>query len=208
MRGTAGTITEEMEKDQTNGSKKYLKVFYIAMIVIMAVIAIILVDLMGRRKTKNTSISSEINYDRNAIQVEPNTDEKIDKFIRDYFKARTDLNFSKIFSAYDRDYYKEERESTDGTFKSIIDNIRYERIFVKSYDDITVYSVNGFYENEVVCIVTYDMAFGFTTDKAPMIIIFYLILMESWEKIFGIIFSILVQEKIIDYLIINSKIIF
>ena len=82
------------------------------------------------------------------------------KFIKDYFKARTELNFSKIFSAYNRDYYKEERENTDGSFKKIIDNIRYERIFVKSYDDIKrigiIYSIPIGYNYIVVLTIYVD----------------------------------------------------
>lgn len=174
MHGMVDTITGKMEKEQTSNKEKFVKVFYIAMIAIVAVIAIILVDLIIKSKNKLPEKSYATGENINNINVTLNTDEKIDKFIRDYFKARTDLNFSKIFSAYNRDYYKEERESTDETFKKIIDNIRYEKIFVKSYDDITIYTEKGFYDDEVICIVTYDMAFGFTTDKAPTIIIFYL----------------------------------
>lgn len=174
MHGMVDTITAKMEKEQTNNKEKFVKVFYIAMMGIMAVIAIILVDLIIKSKNKLPEKSYIADGNIKNINVTLNKDENIDKFIRDYFKARIDLNFSKIFSAYDRDYYKEERENTDGTFKKIIDNIRYERIFVKSYDDLTIYTEKGFYDDEVICIVTYDMAFGFTTDKAPTIIIFYL----------------------------------
>ena len=174
MHGMVDTITAKMEKEQTNNKEKFVKVFYIAMMAIMAVIAIILVDLIIKSKNKLPEKSYISGDNSKNIHVTVNTDESIDKFIRDYFKARIDLNFSKIFSAYDRDYYKEERENTDGSFKKIIDNIRYERIFVKSYDDLTIYTEKGFYDDEVICIVTYDMAFGFTTDKAPTIIIFYL----------------------------------
>ena len=163
-----------MERDQTNDKKKLVKIFNIAMIAIMTVIAIILVSLISRDRKRSVSEKAMIDYNISNINVVSNTDEKIDKFIRDYFKARTDLNFSKIFMAYNRDYYKEERESRDDSFKTIIDNIRYERIFVKSYDDIKIYTEKGFYDDEIVCIVTYDMAFGFTTDKAPMIIVFYI----------------------------------
>lgn len=174
MHGMVDIITAKMEKEQTSIKEKFVRVFYIAMIVIMTIIAIILVDLIIRSKYKLPEKSYISNENTKNIDVKLNTDEKIDKFIREYFKARTDLNFSKIFSSYDRDYYKEERESTDGSFKKIIDNIRYERIFVKGYDDLTIYTEKGFYDDEVICIVTYDMAFGFTTDKAPTIIIFYL----------------------------------
>ena len=174
MHGMVDIITAEMERDLTNSKNKLVKVFYIAMIAIMTVIAIILVNLISKDRQKSISEKAMIDYNISNISVVPNTDEKIDKFIKDYFKARTDLNFSKIFMAYNRDYYKEERESKDNSFKNTIDNIRYERILVKSYDNIKIYTVKGFYEDETVCIVTYDMAFGFTTDTAPMIIVFYI----------------------------------
>lgn len=176
--------TVEMEKDQTkkieflsflNNKSKLEKCFYVAMIVILAIIAIILVDIIRKKSNKAASQSLNTAYDVKNINVHPNEDESIDKFIRDYFKARSNLNYPKIFSSYGRDYYKEERESKDDSFKKIVDNIRYEKIFVSSYDDINIYTEKGFYENEIICIVTYDMAFGFTTDKAPMIIVFYLV---------------------------------
>lgn len=176
--------TVEMEKEQTkkieflsflNNKSKLEKCFYVAMIVILAIIAIILVDIIRKKSNKAANQSLNTAYDVKNINVHPNEDESIDKFIRDYFKARSNLNYPKIFSSYGRDYYKEERESKDDSFKKIVDNIRYEKIFVSSYDDINIYTEKGFYENEIICIVTYDMAFGFTTDKAPMIIVFYLV---------------------------------
>lgn len=176
-----GIITVEMEKDQTkkleflsffNNKSKLEKCFYVAMIAILAIIAIILVDIISKKVTNKNSKTS---YSVKNIDVHPNEDESIDKFIRDYFKARSNLNYPKIFSAYGRDYYREERESKDDSFKKIVDNIRYEKIFVSSYDDIKIYTESGYHDDEVICIVTYDMAFGFTTDKAPMIIVFYLV---------------------------------
>lgn len=184
MHGMVVIITVEMEKDQTkkikflsflNNKSKLEKCFYVAMIVILAIIAIILVDIIRKKSNKTANQSLKTAYDVKDINVHPNEDESIDKFIRDYFKARSNLNYPKIFSSYGRDYYKEERESKDDSFKKIVDNIRYEKIFVSSYDDINIYTEKGFYENEIICIVTYDMAFGFTTDKAPMIIVFYLV---------------------------------
>ena len=181
MHGMVGIITVEMEKDQTkklkffsflNNKSKLEKCFYVAMIAILAIIAIILVDIISKKVTNRNQKTS---YAVKNINVHPNEDETIDKFIRDYFKARSNLNYPKIFSAYGRDYYKEERESKDDSFKKIVDNIRYEKIFVSSYDNINIYTESGYYDDEVICIVTYDMAFGFTTDKAPMIIVFYLV---------------------------------
>lgn len=183
MHGMVDITTVEMEKDQTKkieffsflrNKSKLEKCLYVAMIVIMAIIAIILVDINVKKANSALNQNKKIENDIKNINVHPNEDEKIDKFIKDYFKARINLNYPKIFSAYGRDYYKEERESKDNSFKKIVDNIRYEKIFVSSYDDINIYTEKGFYDGEVICIVTYDMSFGFTTDKAPMIIVFYL----------------------------------
>ena len=183
MHGMADIITEAMEKEQISESKSlpikdcksnFLKFIYIAMIVIVAVIAIILVDLIKRYEDRVAIETVNTYNDVSEIDVKPNEDEKIDNFIKDYFDARINLNYPKIFSAYGRDYYKEEREKKDSSFKNTIDNIRYENIFVKDYENINIYTEKGYYENEVICIVTYDMVFGFTTDKAPTIIVFYL----------------------------------
>ena len=181
MHGMADIITVKMENEQTNNSNalqggkvNLTRIFKIAMIVVVAIIAIILVDLIrNRRKESSVMIANELS-DSKTINVQENTDKKIDKFIKEYFQARTNLNYPKIFASFGRDYYKEERESKDDTFRNIVDNIRYEKIFVKSYDDIKIYTKKGYREDEIICIVTYDIAFGFTTDKAPMIVIFYM----------------------------------
>jgi hypothetical protein len=181
MHGMVDTITAKMENEQTNksntlqdGKVNLTKIYKIAMIVIVAVIAIILVDLINSKRKESSTIMTNELSDNKTINVHENTDEKIDKFIKEYFQARTNLNYPKIFASFGRDYYKEERESKDDTFRNIVDNIRYEKIFVKSYDDIKIYTEKGYREDEVICIVTYDMAFGFTTDKAPMIAVFYM----------------------------------
>ena len=184
MHGMADIITEAMENEQISESKSlplkigkltFLKFINIAMIVIVTVIAIILVDLIRKYDDKATVENANISRDITEINVRPNEDERVDRFIKDYFKARTNLNYPKIFSAYGRDYYSEEREKKDTSFKDTIDNIRYENIFVKDYENINIYTEKGYYENEIICIVTYDMAFGFTSDKAPTIIVFYLV---------------------------------
>lgn len=179
-----GIITEKMEKDQTNnsinnpissnGRFNFYKVFIIAMIAMFAIIAIILANLIRNKTNMMTGNSESAIYSVKNISVHENTDAAVEKFIKDYFKARTELNYPKIFSCYGRDYYKEERESKDDSFRKTIDNIRYEKIFVSSYDNIKIYTDKGYHDDEIICIVTYDMSFGFTTDVAPMIIVFYL----------------------------------
>lgn len=185
MHGMVDIITAKMGKEQTSLKSKliciyeklsFTKVFNIAMIVILAIIAIILVDLISESRSRIEELKIIEDQEFKNINVKLNDDESIDKFIKGYFTARTNLNYPKIFSAYGRDYYKEERESENenSEFKKTINNLRYEKTFVKSYDNVVIYTEKGFYENEVICVVTYDMAFGFTSDVAPMIIIFYL----------------------------------
>ncbi len=178
MHGSVVIITEVMAIEEV---KKYTsffksdefkikKYFYIAMLAILVTIAIVFVALL---KNNEESTKKSINV-REYFVIEPTNDEEVYEFITEYFKARTDLDYPKIFKAFGRDYYKEEREDKDGTFKKIIEGIRYEKTFVKGYDNITIYTTDGYYKDETLCIVTYDLALGFTTDIAPMMIIFYL----------------------------------
>ena len=149
--------------------KKLQKNLLIAMMVMLAIIAIILISL------NNDRIKNRVKYnDVNSISVVESTDENLISFVYHYYAAKTSLNYQKIFEAFGRDYYKEEREDKDGSFKKIIDNLRYERIFVKSYDNIKVYECRGYRPNEKVLIVVFDMQLGFTDIPAPMIVMFYL----------------------------------
>lgn len=179
MHGLADIITEVMAieeikkkfssliNDDENKLKKY---FYIAMLVIFAIIAIVFVDILNKHKANKI----ENVVDATNIVIGPSNDEEIYKLVSEYFKARTNLDYSKIFSSFGRDYYKEERQDRDGSLKKIIDSIRYERMFVQGYDNIRIYTTKGYYEGDILCLVTYDLALGFTTDTAPMMIIFYL----------------------------------
>ena len=149
--------------------KKLQKNLLIAMMVMLAIIAIILISL------NNDRIKNSIAYnDVNSVSVVESTDQSLINFVYHYYAAKTNLNYQKIFEAFGRDYYKEEREDKDGSFKKIIDNLRYERIFVKSYDNIKVYECRGYRPNEKVLIVVFDMQLGFTDIPAPMIVMFYL----------------------------------
>ena len=184
MHGMVDIITVAMAKgpikkinfsEILSDKTKLREYFYIAMLALFAIIAIILVGLIHQNNRRNMKEYEKSKYEIANINITQNTDENIEKFIKDYFKARTDLNYPKIFSSFGRDYYKEERESKDDKFKKTIDSIRYERMFIKSYDNINIYTEKGFHDDEVICIVTYDVEFGFTTGKAPMILVFYLV---------------------------------
>ena len=180
MHGMVGIITEVMEneeikKDDTkefSNATKFKKILLMAMIVISTIIAIILVNLVIKKNAEEMKDFYSLN-DRN-IEVVECEDEKVIDFINSYFKARTNLNYQRIFLSFGRDYYKEEIEKKDDSFDNIIKLIRYERIFVKSYDNIRIYCADGYKKDELTCIVLYDMALGFTDVKAPMIAIFYL----------------------------------
>lgn len=173
-----GIITVAMVREQLkkidfkalfSDRKKLQKKLLIAMMVMLAIIAIILISLNNDR-IKNSIVYNDVN----DISVVESTDENLINFVHHYYVAKTNLNYQKIFEAFGRDYYKEEREDKDGSFKKIIDNLRYERIFVKSYDNIKVYECRGYRPNEKVLIVVFDMQLGFTDIPAPMIVMFYL----------------------------------
>ena len=179
MHGLVDIITvvmaiEEIKKNIlsffTSDDNKIKKYFYIAMLVIIATIAIVFVALLKNVEEKS---KKEVIQNKNFV-IGPANDDKIIKFIKGYFNARTELDYPKIFKSFGRDYFKEEREDKDGTFKKIIDSIRYERTFVKGYENVAVYTTDGYYNDDILCIVTYDLSLGFTTDTAPMMIIFYL----------------------------------
>lgn len=184
MPGMVDIITVVMEIEQTkkniinfvaSDEKGLLKKICIAMVAIIAIIAIILVDLILK---SNKTHSENISIARDSINIRECDDEEIIKFINNYFKAKNELNYVRIFSSYGRDFYKEERESKDdksgGNFKKIVDSIKYEKVFVRNYENIKVYYDKGYREDEVICVVTYDTVMGFTDNSAPMIIIFYL----------------------------------
>ena len=96
---------EEMEKEQANenlsddlkhSSDRLKKFFIIAMLVLFAIIAIILVNLIGKENAKLREERKESLYDPDSIEVKPVSDYRVYKFISDYFKARTNLNYVKI----------------------------------------------------------------------------------------------------------------
>lgn len=149
--------------------KKLQKNLLIAMMVMFAIIAIILISLNNDNKNRDVLYN-----DASSVIVIESTDEKLIDFVEDYYEAKTNLNYQRVFEAFGRDYYKEEREDKNGGFKNIIDNLRYERMFVKSYNNIKVYECSGYRPNEKVLITVFDMQLGFTDISAPMIVMFYL----------------------------------
>ena len=155
-------------------SNKVKKNLVIAMLALIAIIAIILIDLMNKDRIRLIELGKNVAYNESSVDIAICNDDLIVSFIHNYFKAKNSLNYQKIFEAYGRDYYAEERNDIDGSFARIMNVIKYEKIFIESYDDIVVYTCRGYREDETVCVVTYDMKLGFTDTKAPMIMIFYL----------------------------------
>lgn len=164
--------TENFIENKKNLFMKYIK---IAMIAGFAIIAIILICIIHEDNKKRAYESQNIYFDASNINFRVCDNNYIYKFIADYYKARTMLNFPKIFSAYGRDYYKERQEDKNGTIKRIEESVRYEKTFVRSFNDIKVYIEKGYRENETICVVTYDMMMGFSDGAAPMIALFYLV---------------------------------
>lgn len=172
-----GTTTIAMEKEQVNKKVNIfsntkidtpIKYINMAMIIITIFIVIFFIFININKKSKN------ISYDSKNINFETCMDYNIYKFISDYLKARTDLNYPLIFNSFGRDYYSEKIDDKSGNVKKIENTIKYERAFVKSYNDIKVYYANGIKIDDYVCLVTYDIALGFTEDEIPMIMLFYI----------------------------------
>lgn len=166
-------ITGQMgDKFKALINKLSLRIYLvIAMVVIFAIIAIILIDMTTKKNKINSVVEKE--YDKEDIFIVERDDLEVNNFIKGYFKARTDLNYNKVFKCFGRDYYKEKRKNKEEV-ENIEKLMRYERTFVKRYEDIRVFSDKGLKDGDVVCCVAYELALGFTVDTAPMIIFMYL----------------------------------
>lgn len=188
MHGLVDITTVVMENEQIKKktsdnrvktkSQKKLKV---AMVVLIAIIATLLISIFIRN---SYAVREDIiQYDKNDIVVKKNEDEKIANFVEEYFQAKVNLNYPKIFKMHGRDYYADERNDKDGVFKQTVDRLKYEKYFVDSYDDIEIYSCKGLRDDEIVLIVTYELGLGFTESKAPMVLLFYLEKVDDTYKI-------------------------
>ena len=157
--------------DVIKNYNKLSKILLIAMVGIIAIIAIILFSIESKKKADERKLLNSIN----EVIVAEEEDPKVVELVNEYFKAKTNLNFARLFATFGRDYYEEERNDKNNNLKNIINNIRYERIFVEKYENIKVYSAPGLHKNEKVLVVTYDMVMGFADTTAPMILMFYIV---------------------------------
>ena len=142
----------------------------IAMIILFVIIVIILSCIINFGK--NDSDSSFKEEDFVVEKIELCQDEKIIEFVDNYFKARTDLRYDVIFSSFNKTFKNELFNEEE---KEITNSIRYERAYIKSYDNIVVYTYRGMRENEKVLLIVYDMMFSYTTHSAPNIILTYIV---------------------------------
>ena len=141
----------------------------IAMVTIVVIIAIILVCVI---KFGNKTTANVYNDDFVTEELTLCNDEKLIAFVEDYFKARTDLRYDVIFSSFNKSFKNEMFNEEE---KEITNSIRYERAYIKSYDNIVIYTYRGMKENEKVLLITYDMMFSYTTNSAPNIILTYVV---------------------------------
>lgn len=178
MHGTMEDIMGQMEhKFDIDLLKKIVykkthdvdSVLKIAMVAIFVIIAIVLVCVIKFGNKEKRIINNNVNKDDN---IEICQDEKIINFVDNYFKARTDLRYDVIFNSFNKTFKNEMFNEEE---KKIINSIRYERAYIKSYDNIKVFTYKGMRENEKVLIITYDMLFSYTTSYAPNIILSYVV---------------------------------
>lgn len=142
----------------------------IAMVTLFVIIAIILVCIINFSNNKTSVSATDDNFISGSLQK--TDDEALISFVENYFKARTDLRYDVIFSSFNKTFRNEIFNEDE---KKIINSIRYERAYVKSYDNIEVWTYDGMKENEKVVIITYDMMFSYTTNSAPNIIMSYVV---------------------------------
>ena len=117
MPGMVVFIMAKTEKDKTKRkiisylkkNKKSIKTkFFIAMVVMLAIIAIILVDAVYKDTVMTRREQVKNVYSVENMTFEPCNDYETYKFISDYFKARSNLNYEKIFASFGRDYFKDD----------------------------------------------------------------------------------------------------
>ncbi len=188
MHGMVDIITVVMENEQDNKNELTKESFeskkkaIIAMVFATIIIAIVMMWQINNEKSVGQNDRS---YNEEDIVVTRSNDEEVNDFIDDYFKAKTSLDYPRIFSMYGRDYYAEERNRKNNSFDEIVNRLKYEKVFVKSYDDIKIYVCDGIESDEKVAIVLYDLSLGFTDSKAPMILLFYLEKADDGYRIKG-----------------------
>ena len=171
MLGIMEVIMEQMDQNnniiKTNNKidiNKIFKILILAMMSVSIIIAIILIVSLifyqNNIKKQNYKIETVIN-EQNILNE--SSDESLNKFIYNYFNSRTNLNINQIFSSFDN-----ENNDTE-TKNKIINDIMYERSYIKKFDDIKIYTVDGLKDNEIVAIIQYNILFGYVNDKLPTI---------------------------------------
>ena len=142
----------------------------IAMVALFVIIAIILVCIISFSKKGKINRLDEDNFIVEELQL--CQDESLISFVENYFKARTDLRYDVIFNSFNKTFKNELFNEKE---KEITNSIRYERAYIKSYDNIVVYTYRGMKENEKVLLITYDMMFSYTMNSAPNIVLTYVV---------------------------------
>ena len=126
---------------KTHDVDSMLKIAMVTLVVIIAIILVCVINF-GKKTTANS-------YNDDDFVVEeliPCQDEKLIAFVDDYFKARTDLRYDVIFSSFNKSFKNEMFNEEE---KEITNSIRYERAYIKSYDNIVIYTYRGMYLNRV-----------------------------------------------------------
>jgi len=159
-------LLKEIIYKKTHDVDSMLKIAMVALFVIIAIILVCIINF-GKKSKKVV-----YNDDFIVEKLELCQDENIISFVENYFKARTDLRYDVIFSAFNKTFKNELFNEAE---KEITNSIRYERSYIKSYDNIVVYTYRGMKENEKVLLITYDMMFSYTTNSAPNIILTYIV---------------------------------
>lgn len=163
--------SNNVNDNKYNKFLKYISYLPLAMISLVFIIAIILIisiviNINGLSNA-NKKIESVVDK-KNILML--SDDELLNKFIKDYFQARTNLNFNQIFMAYNK---KWSSTNLDDYSKKIVNFVTHERSYVKRFDDVMVFTVYGLNNDEYVVFMTYNIEFSFTKDLAPSISMAY-----------------------------------
>ena len=160
-----------IDDNKYNRLLKYISYLPLAMISLVFIIAIILIVsiFININSLSNANKKIENIVDKKNILM-LSDDELLNKFIKDYYIARTNLNFNQIFMAYNREWSS---TNLDEYSKKIVNSVTHERSYVKKFDDVMVFTVDGLNDDEYVVFMTYNIEFSFTEDLAPSISMAY-----------------------------------
>lgn len=165
------------ELDIFKDDKKRRK-YLIAVIGVIAAILLVVICLLASRSVQDNEFSSaatseeETTTEAESLVVADTSipftlceDEDIISLVQSYFDARLNADSSQIYALFGRS-----DTSLDANFEQ---RLQVQNGWIQGFNDITVYTVPGTTDDELLCLVTYTIDFRRTDAMAPGVMYFY-----------------------------------